>query len=293
MIFSRAAALPLLLLLAALAAAPPSAAGEVVAVLSGAPGPYQTALEGFVKEFGGEVPTVRLPDRVLPAGTRVIVAFGGQAAVERYPEGAVVIVCLAPGLRTRPRHRGPFVHVTMKPPARKLLMELLRLQPGMKRLAVLSHGLDTKGYAAELRRSGAALGVAIIAPSVSGRDEVPAALRAAFKAGANAIWLAPDPLLVTPETFQTIKQFSWDNGLPFYAPSRGLAVAGAAAAVSVSPAEQGRETALLARRALARERLPEFVYPERTEITVNLESALKAGLVIRPEALAKDVEVIR
>lgn len=293
MIFHRAAAPPILLLLAALTGAPPAAAREVFAVLSGAPGPYQDAFEGFSKEFGREVPTVRLPDRISASGASVIVAFGGAASVQPYPDGATVIACLAPGLRTRPRHRGPFVRVTMKPPARKLLTELRRLQPGLKRLAVLSRALDTGGYVAELRRAGAVLGILILAPPVTGGDEVPGALRDAFKAGADAVWLAPDPPLVTPEIFQTIKQFSWDNRLPFYAPSRGLAVAGAAASVSVSPPEQGREAALLARRALAGERLPEFVYPEKTEITVNLESALKAGLDIRPEALGKDVHVIR
>lgn len=289
---SRAAAPPLLLLLAALAGPPSSAAGEVFAVLSGTPGPYQDAFEGFATEFGPEVPTVRLPDRVLAAEASVIVAFGGEAAVQPYPKGAIVIACLAPGLKTRPRHRGPFVRVTMKPPARKLLAELRRLQPGLKRLAVLSHALDTGGYVAELRRAGAALGILILAPPVSGGGEMPGALRDAFKAGADAVWLAPDPDLVTPETFQTIKQFSWDNRLPFYVPSRGLAVAGASAAVSVSPPEQGREAALLARRALAGERLPDFVYPEKTEITVNLRSALKAGLDIRAVTLDEHIQVI-
>lgn len=293
MIFPRAAAPPLLLLLAALSAPPSTAAREVIAVLSGAPGPYQDAFEGFTKEFGARVPTVRLPERVSAAGVSVIVAFGGEAAVQPHPDGAIVIACLAPGLKTRPRHRGPFVRVMMKPPARKLLAELRRLQPGLKRLAVLSHALDTGGYIAELRRAGAPLGILILAPPVSAGGDVPKALRDAFEAGADGVWLAPDPRLVTPETFQAIRRFSWDNGLPFYAPSRGLAVAGAAASVSVSPAEQGRETAILARRALAGERLPEFVYPQKTELTVNLESAIKAGLDVRPEVLGKDIHVIR
>lgn len=293
MIFTRAAAPPLLLLIAAMAAAPSSAAREVVAVLSGAPGPYQDAFAGFTREFGREVPTVRLPDRVTAAGASVIVAFGGAAAVQPYPKGATLVVCLAPGLKTRSSHRGPVVRVMMKPPAGKLLLELLRLQPGLKRLAVLSRGLDTDAYAAELKHAGAALGMEILIPAASGPDGVAGALRAGHQAGADAVWLAPDPLLVTPANFETIKRFSWDNRLPFYAPSRGLAVAGAAAAVSVSPAEQGRQTAILALRALAGRSLPEFVYPEKTEITVNLESALKSGLVIKPEALAKGAEVIR
>ncbi|MDD5302811.1 MAG: hypothetical protein PHS14_06835, partial [Elusimicrobia bacterium] len=71
------------------------------------------------------------------------------------------------------------------------------------------------------------------------------------------------------------------------------AVTGATAAVSVSAQEEGRLAAALARRALAGETLPELVYPERTELTVNQDSAEKAGLRIIPQALGKDVEVIR
>lgn len=290
----RAAASLAFLLFAPLAAAPPSAAQEVVAVLSSAPGPYQAAYDSFVKTLGRESSIIRLPERLSAANARarVFVAFGGEAAAQPYPAGATLIACLSPGLQAGRRHAGPFVFVTMKPAPPKLLSELRRLQPGLKRLAVLSHARDTRSYLADLKRAGAALGVEIIAPSARGPGEVPDALRALLADRADAVWLAPDPALVTPESFQTIKQFSWDNGIPFYAPTRGLAAAGAAAAVSVSPEEEGRLATELARRALAGETLAELVYTERTELTVNLQSARKAGLKIIPEALGKHVEVI-
>jgi hypothetical protein len=290
---SRAASPTALLLLAALALAPPAAGQEIAAVLSSAPGPYQAAFDAFIKAIGRQVSAVRLPARHPGAGALVVVAFGGEAAVQPYPDGATLIACLAPGLRTGKRHRGPFVFITMKPAPARLLAELRRLQPRLKRLAVLSSGRDTASYIADLGRAGAPLGVEIIAPPATGADGIPAALRALLAAKADAVWLAPDPRLVTPESFQTIKQFSWDNDIPFYAPTRGLALAGAVAAVSVSAEEEGRLAADLAKRALAGEELPELVYPVRTEITINLPSARSAGLDARPETLGKDVEVLR
>ncbi|MBI2789257.1 MAG: hypothetical protein HYX59_11295 [Elusimicrobia bacterium] len=289
----RAAAPSALLLIAALAAASPAPAQEVIAVLSSAPGPYQAAFDGFLKAFGREVPRVRLPARPPAAGARVVVAFGGEAAVQPYPADALLIACMAPGLGARLRHRGPFVFVSMKPAPGRLLSELRRLQPGLKRLAVLSDGRDTAGYIPDLRRAGAAIGVEIVSPRAAGPNGVPSALRALLAAKADAIWLAPDPSLATPENFQTIKQFSWDNRVPFYAPTRGLAVAGAAAAVSVGAEEEGRLAADLARRALAGEELPEVVYPTRTSITVNLESAKNSGLALPQNGLGKDVEALR
>lgn len=289
----RAAAPSALLLLAALAAASPAPAQEVVAVLSSAPGPYQAAFDGFLKALGRAVSPARLPARASAEGARVVVAFGGEAAVQPYPDGAILIACMAPGLGARLRHRGQFVFVSMKPAPERLLSELRRLQPALKRLAVLSDGRDTGGYIPDLRRAGAEIGVEIVSPRAAGPNGVPSALRALLAAKADAIWLAPDPSLATPENFQTIKQFSWDNRIPFYAPTRGLAVAGAAAAVSVAAEEEGRLAAGLARRALAGEAMPEIVYPTRTSITVNLESARNAGLAVSADALGKDVEVLR
>lgn len=289
----RAAAPLALLLFARLAAASPPAATEIEAVLSSASGPYPAASDSFVKTLAREVTTVRLPGRLPAASARVIVAFGGEAALQAYPKSSTLIACLSPGLAGRLLHSGPFVFIAMKPAPMRLLSELHRVQPGLKRLAVLSHTRDMASYLADLKRAGASLGIEIIAPAARSPDEVPDALRALLAAKADAVWLAPDPSLVTFESFQTIKQFAWDNDVPFYAPTRGLAAAGAAAAVSVSPEEVGRLAAELARRALAGETLPAIVYPARTELTVNLQSAQKAGLRISPEALGKDDEVIK
>ena len=293
MIRYRAVAPLALLLFARLASASPPAAPEIAAVISSAPGPYQAAYDSFVKTLGREPPTVRLPGRPSVVSARVFVAFGGEAVVQTYPKSSTVIACLAPGLAGRTMHKGAFVFVAMKPAPAKLLSELRRVQPGLKRLAVLSQTNDMASYLADLKLAAAALGIEILAPRARGPDEIPDALRALLADKADAVWLAPDPSLVTSANFQTIKQFSRDNGIPFYAPTHGLAAAGASAAVSVKPEEAGRLAAELVRRALAGETLSAHVYPERTQLTVNQTAAEKAGLRIRAQALGKDAEVIR
>lgn len=286
----------LLAVLAAAAAlrAAPARAQEVVAVLSADAGPYRAAFEDFQKSLGRSVPVVRLPAGPMDAAprARVVVAFGGEAALQSYPERAAVIACLAPGLRPRSEGGGTYAFVSMKPPADTLLRRLKALQPKLARLTVLWNAEDSASYAKALRRSGAALGVEVDAVLVTSPDRLPDVLRAlAHKT--DALWLAPDPGLVTPESFQTIKQFSWDSAIPFYAPTAGLVAAGAAAAVSVSAAEAGRQAAALARQALAGEPLPEVVYPSAVELTVNPGSAAKAGLTIAPTALEKADKVVQ
>lgn len=263
-------------------------------MVGSAPGPYQSAFDAFAAAFGRPYTTVRLPQRPSSGGTppRVVVAFGSEAALESYPSGAVLIVCVAPGVTERLAHRGRVVYLSIKPMPEKLLTEVKRVQPGLKRLAVLSRGREAKSYLAALQRAGAARGVEIVQPRVGAPEDLPDALRTLLPRKADAIWLAPDPSLVTPENFQTILQFSQDNRLPFYAPTRGLAVAGASAAVSIPPEETGRVAADLARRTLDGEKIPERVYLERIKVTVNPSSAKKSGLEIPSGALGPADEVL-
>lgn len=287
----RAAAPTALLLFAAISAARPFGPSGVAAVVSPPPGPYQAAFASFRREVGLDVRGLDISAASRASGAKVVVAFGGKAAFQTYSDSTVLIACLAPGRANTIRHGGPVVYVSMRPSPAKLLSEMKRLQPGLRRLAVLTRGSETPSYAAALKAAAPA-GVEITVAGDGVTEDIPSALRALVSPKPDAVWLAPDPKLVTPESFQAIVQFSWDNDVPFYAPTRGLAQAGASASVYVSPEEIGRVAADLARRALAGETLPRIVYPEKTSIVVNVGSARKAGLRADPAALGPDVEAL-
>jgi ABC-type uncharacterized transport system substrate-binding protein len=268
-------------------------AQEVVAVLSSAPGPYQAAFDSFQKDFGREVTVYRLPnDRpFIGDRTRVVVTFGGEAAAQPHPKRATVIACLAPGLSESSASDGAVVFVAMEPPAPVLLAQIRKVQPQLKRLAVLWNSERTRDYLNELGSAAAAQDVAIDAVRVDDPNGVPDALRS-LSAKPDALWLAPDPHLITPGSFQTIKQFSWDNAIPFYAPTAGLAAAGAAAAISVNNEQIGRQNAELARQALSGRPLPKVSFSDSSELTINPDSAAKAGLKLTTEILGRADKVL-
>ncbi|MFI5363448.1 MAG: ABC transporter substrate binding protein [Elusimicrobiota bacterium] len=270
-----------------------AAAQEVVAVVSSPPGPYEAAYAGFQRNFGSPVAVYHLPGEKPAIGprTRVVVAFGGEAVVLPYPKRVTVIACLAPGVPDYYIRQGSFAFVAMKPQASALLAQMQKLQPKLKRLAVLWNTDITGRYLEELRGIAGAQGIETELVRVADVSGLPDALRS-LSPKPDALWLAPDPTLVTPESFQTIKQFSWDSGIPFYAPTSGLAAAGAAAAVSISASETGRAAATLALRALAGTPLPEISYVENAELTVNRQSSAKSGLVLTPEVLSRADKVL-
>ena len=73
----------------------------VVAVLSGASGPYKEALEGL-KAALGEIPSATLPALPDMAGGKVVVTFGSEAALKDYPGSAALVAALT---AARPEER--------------------------------------------------------------------------------------------------------------------------------------------------------------------------------------------
>lgn len=274
----RTSLLALLLSASARAAAPP----EVLAVLSSDSPYYREAYEGFVEAFGEPVPAVSLDANGGPGfgpGLRLAAVFGSAAARVRYPEHVRVVACLAPGAED-PRPEGEMIRVALVPPPERLLDALRGLQPGLIRLAVLWRSPRGGEYAAALARAGGAAGVEVLGRRVSA-DGIPGALRE-LGGREQALWIPPDPALVTPANFAVLVEYSRANKKPFYAPTAALVAEGAAAAAAVSFRESGRAAGRAAREALVGRPGPAVVYPEKVELVVHPEAARLFGLAAPP-----------
>lgn len=259
-------------------------AQEVVAVLGSEQRPYRETLDSFQAAFGAGVPVLPLGAPV-PAAAKIVLAFGGKAAVQRYPARVTLIYAIAPGvLVDRKTHGGPAIKIMMDPEADALLGRLSTIQPGLKRLAVLWSSPIRAASAERVVQKGAARGVAVSAERLEDSDGLPGRLRD-LKGKVDAIWLPPDPLLINARNFEILKGFSYGSGIPFYVPTEGLAEQGAAAAVSVTYEEMGRAMAAAATAALGGASLPAESYSARVRVSVNRAAAAEAGLAVPAEAL--------
>ena len=276
------ALLPLLL-------AAPAAAGEPLAVLSAGTGAYMESFSAFQASYGREVPYFDMAGGkpAIPAGTSLIVAFGGKAANYAYPAGIPVIYCMAPGFFSK--HGAPegrSVKITLIPEFGKILGQLKEIQPGLKRLSGLWMSPSFNQFEEPLKAAGQALGIEVSVVKVSDSEDLPALLRQ-VNGNADALWLPPDPLLISPENLMMLRDFSWANGIPFYGSTKGMTREGAAASVGVSFGDMGATAAEAARRLQAGENLPELIFPARMELTLNASAARKCGLKFQPEILKK------
>ncbi len=260
---------------------------QAVAVLSSDLGPYREALEGFREAFGQTIPSYNLSEDKLKLSpeTRIVVAFGGKAALFPYPEPVTLVYCMAPGTELNPgNRRGSSVGIGMLPRASIIFPKLKEIQTNLKRLAVFWSSEFMGHYVESMRQAAVPMEIEIVSQRLKGPDELPERLRSLFQS-IDAVWLMPDPLLINSQSFNVFKEFSWSNKVPFYAPTAGLVEQGATASISASFREIGRAAASAARQVLSGKPLEDAIYPEKMEIILNLKAANNAGMLIGPEAL--------
>ena len=294
MIKSGRALLLSLVAFSILLASGPEALGAQIAVILSSNSPaYEDALLGFQESYGKPVDVFNLSKGkpAIAASTHIIVAFGGKAASYSYPPNTTLIYSLAPSLFVdEDQHPGPRIRIYMAPKPDILMERLKTIQPTLKRLAVfwISTNLTGNNYIETLRNAAAAKGVTLREEHLTRVDEAPARLRALI-GQADAMWLAPDPTLVTPTTFSAAKEFSRSNKIPLYAPINSLVDMGAVASVAASFKELGRAAGQAAARISADGAVTQNIYPDTFETHINLTAAAASGLIV-PDAAVKNAD---
>ncbi|MBI3804889.1 MAG: hypothetical protein HY282_14120 [Nitrospirae bacterium] len=257
-------------------------AEEVVAILSSEVAAYREAYEGFQDALGRRVPAALLSREEPEIGpeTRVVVAFGGKAALRHYPSRVTVVYCMAPGTKLAPQEFGPsVVEIQMLPRAEVILSKIKEIQPSLKRLAVFWSSKPLESDLRELQRASAKAGIEILSEQLGDPKDLPERLRALYTK-IDAVWLTPDPILVTLRNFSILKEFSWSNAIPFYVPIAGLVEQGATASVSADFREIGRTAAMAVKQVLADKRIQGTFYPMQAEVVLHPRMAQWLGLEI-------------
>lgn len=276
-----------LFLLCAPAQAAPQ--GGVVAVLSKDSGFYLEAFSAFQAGYGSEVRRFDASKGApaLPPDTATVVAFGARAASQDYPAHVNLVYCMSPGHFVPAEGRtGRTVKISMRPSHARLLGKLKEIQPALKRLTVFWTGAGYNDQMQELRDAGAGYELEVSIVKVRSAADLPALLRKGLQ-GMDAFWLPPDPLLISPDTLLIFKEFSQGNGIPMYASTRGLAQEGATASVGVSFKASGAAAALAARALELGENIPDLVFPEALELTLNASAARRCGITF-PAAIMRE-----
>lgn len=295
--FARSGTLTFLLVFVGWAQIPQAYAEDVIAVLSSDSPAYREALAGFEEGYGHPVPTFTLSKEDIqpPGSPKVIVAFGSKAATHPYPQDSTLIYCLSPSVFVGPeQHSGPRIRVYVAPRAEILLSRLRQIQPNLRRLVVFDvfSSPSAVNYFQNLQRLARANDIEVRVEYLTRVEELPDRLRS-LAGKMDAVWLPPDPLLITPSAFAIVREFSRSNSVPLYVPVDSLVDKGATACVSSSFREMGHAAGQIAAKAVAGNLGNiETVYPDRTDLTLNLIAAAQSGLTIPPAVVQKADRVV-
>lgn len=244
------------------------------AVLSSDSPPYRQALEGFTEAWGSSV-TVVAAGGSLPAQAWAFAAVGGKAAGRRWPRDAVVVALLAPSVADDPGDA--MSRVSLLPEPRALVARMRALVPGLRVLRIFWSSEPARVDAEALAAAGERQGVVVLSERVTPASSLPGRLRS-LAPEADALWLMPDPALVTEANFAVLREYAAARKIPLLAPTEGLAERGATATIAATYADMGRAAALSLRARLAGRAEPEVVYPARLSVTANGPAARAVGL---------------
>lgn len=269
-------------------------AQDIAAVLSSESASYRQALEGFYDVTGRAAPVTTLTkDAPNFDGTvKAAVLFGARASLAEYPQRIARVYCMAPGLPwSGAGGRRTEAFVQMMPAPQALLSKLKEIQPAMRKLAIFWISPSIGSYCDGLREAAAGLDIELLLRQLETAGGLPEALRGLPELP-DAIWLPPDPALVTASTFATLRDFSVSNKTAFYVPTDGLVEKGALASVSIDFREVGRAAAKAAGQLLAGKQPDNPLYPEKIEVTLNSSAAKKIGFVFREETIKRADKVL-
>ena len=240
---------------------------------------YQEAAAG-VKELvpDAEVSVIKDGKAELSAGA-VAVTLGDAAAALALPQaGGRVAAMLAD---TGVAFPAKAVKVGNLPDAFSLISTINNMLPKFETLAVFSVGHRYDAYMNFLAAAAKVSSLKLKIYRLQSSADLVGALRD-LPGHADALWVALDPFYVNLENFKLISGVCLSAKIALIAPSPFLTQAGALAALAPSSREIGRAAGRAAAQ-LAQGKNPGLnVQPEKSELTVNQETAKALGLHLKP-----------
>jgi len=278
---------------------PATAAGHEIAILRSSDlQAYTEALKGFktaaptsatYSEFDmrGELAQgTRLAKKIREAHFSLVVAVGLKASLiaKREIVDRPVLYMMVPDPLKHGLTADNMTGVLLEVPPNRQLKLLRTFLPHLKHVGMLYDVHTTRSKFQEASPQAAGLGFHVWGFPVETEKEVPQQLRALLSES-EALWLIPDPTVLTNDSTQFILESALSKQIPVIGFSPELTRMGALFSMSIGYRDVGQETGRLAKRILSGEQsLPlEPIPVEQVTLTVNMKTARYLGIRIPRE----------
>jgi ABC-type uncharacterized transport system substrate-binding protein len=266
------------------AATPPGAPAPVLVVASLAVEAHRSAIEGIQAALEKSPAEVRVVDlsrprensqnniRIIPLGTRVIIAIGSEALQWLVVESPAVPVISTMILRRAPASSTSALNsaatISLDVPISDLISRIKQLFPQKTRLGIIRSPSHNAAILSDWQLRAQQRGFTIRVAESSGPEQLLSALLS-LKGQADFVWCLPDGLLYNSATIKPLILASIDNRLPLIGFSESFARAGAALAVYADFRDIGLQTGEAARQILENHPVRPNEGPRRLKVALN------------------------
>jgi ABC-type uncharacterized transport system substrate-binding protein len=268
-----------------------ASAGGVVVVGDARVNQYKEALGG-AREVLRDAATVDLSagdaaEQVKRLDPVVALVVGQKALqmVRSASPSTLIVYCMVLGSGAAPSRTATGVRLEVSPANQ--LEQLKLVHPGARRVGVIYEAQVSGAFVEEAVKVSGRLGITLISRPVQDAKEVRTAV-AEIAGGIDALWLMPDPRLISAEMFNFLLVFTLERKIALFGFSDSFTQAGALMSVAPDYAEIGRRAARMVAEVAQKPAAP---LPAATTspgaLTVNLKTARQLGVDIPESVLAK------
>lgn len=233
----------------------------------------------------------------LKGRTLVVVAMGNlaaQAARAALPEAPTVFTMVQDpgrlGLTAGPGLTG----VAFAIPIKNQIAAFRMVNPKGVRIGVLFHPDNSGRLVEEADKAAGMLRVALISRPVATVAEIPQALRSLLTGdeAVDAVWIPPDPILLTDDTRRFILSETLKANKPVYSFSSSLVTEGALVSNGPDFASIGEQAGELVNRLASGDKSKIELHLPRAELVINDRIAKKLNIVVPAEAKKAAAKVL-
>jgi putative ABC transport system substrate-binding protein len=210
-----------------------------------------------------------------------VFSLGTQAAYlarNTLPETPLVFAMALDWQRYDLAEHGSGVAVEM--PADVLLTRFKLLLPDLTRLGVIYSSRASQANLQAAHEAARTLGITLVEETVAHPDEVAGAYRR-MRGEIDALWMLPDPVVVTRDNFRYLAERTRRDGVGFLAFSENFVRAGALLSISPDYQTMGSQAAVLVKRMI-----------EDGETNVPVQAPIGSSLVINAATARRlDIDV--
>ena len=183
--------------------------------------------------------------------------------------------------------KGPAVTgVSLDVPMQRQFESFKSTVPSLKKVGLVYSSDLGAALVSEMKSASAKTGITLVEKKVASDADVPTAIRE-LKGQIDGLYLPPDRIVAKHDAFQFIALFTFENNLPFMAPTDRFVKKGALVALMIDYEEVGKQAGQIAKKIIGGtpgSALP----PEPPQVTIlvlNQKTAETIGLNIPPALL--------